>query len=95
MAPMKKTNEAPKQKKPRSAKKEFMAGMREKAEKRLAALMKKKAKQNNLDIEIAELHRFLGIDSELASRGVLDNSTQTPIRPGPVSSFSFPAADGE
>jgi hypothetical protein len=88
-----KKTESEKQKKPRSAKKEFMAGMREKAEKRLAALMKKKAKQQNLDIEIAELHRFLGIDSELAARG--EQKDMSPIRPGAVTSFSFPAADGE
>lgn len=85
----KKTTEAPKQKKPRAAKKEFMATMREKAEKRLAQLRAKKAKQKNLDNEIAELHRFLGIDSELAARGE-QKDMGPPLRPSELATRGLP-----
>jgi len=65
MAPKKSESSAPK--KSRTARKEFMATMQEKAQKRLTVLMTKKAKQQNLDLEIAQLRIFLGLDQGAAA----------------------------
>ena len=82
MAPKKSESSAPK--KSRTARKEFMATMQEKAQKRLTVLMTKKAKQQNLDLEIAQLRIFLGLDQG----AVVGHIAAGPSFPG---GFTIPA----
>lgn len=76
------TNGEAKPKKPRGERKTFAASMREKTEKRLAALLKTQAKQRSVTTEIAECERILStLGNQTATQPDFEPNVVGTVRP--------------